>query len=280
MTRGIHGICRFVALFALSTLAVRCSTDKTGLGGAQDGAMAGHADGVTRDQVTRTDDAVATGGVIGSGGRVSSGGGSGAGSGGAIIVGSGGRTGSGGAIIVGSGGRTGSGGTTTLGSGGRTGSGGATTIETGGTSATGGVKGTGGIGATGGVSGAGGTHATGGVSGTGGIKATGGVTGTGGMNGTGGTQGVDGGRLCPYPSGGSTCCYLDEDCTSSEECIGATCATTGSVKGVCESTPLPNSGDCWQDSDCSALKPTCRGAVVCRCGMNCLVADSAGTCVN
>jgi hypothetical protein len=77
------------------------------------------------------------------------------------------------------------------------------------------------------------------------------------------------------------CCYLDEDCASGEECVGAECgelspgAPPVAIAGVCKQRFPSVSTQCWQASDCA---DGCTGVQVCRCGAACLVADMAGTC--
>jgi hypothetical protein len=281
MTKGTLWAYRIVALFAVSALSVRCSTDKSGLGGSQDGAMESPRDAVAKDQPTQTGDASGTDGATATGGAMATGGGPGTGTGGSS--GTGGQVGTGGTTMVGTGGGTGS--TTVKGTGGSSGAGGTTIGQTGGSSgtggaaATGGTVGTGGAPATGGVTGTGGVIGTGGTTATGGVIGTGGTTAIGGSGGAGGTQGVDGGRQCPLPSAGNSCCYLDEDCRKGEECAGATCTAQDPAKeGTCKSKANLGSGKCWTDADCSSSRPTCRGARVCGCTAVCVVADAPGTC--
>jgi hypothetical protein len=98
---------RLVVVCALSVLALRCSTNESGLGTKYDASVGGARDAAA-DRPVQSGGTIATGGGVGTGGMVASGG----------VTGTGGRGGT-----TSTGGRTGTGGTTSTG--GRTGTGGA-----------------------------------------------------------------------------------------------------------------------------------------------------------
>jgi hypothetical protein len=98
---------RLVVVCALGVLALRCSTNDSGLGVKYDAAPGGARDAAA-DRPAQTGGTIATGGALATGGTVASGG----------VTGTGGRGGT-----TGTGGRAGAGGATSTG--GRTGTGGA-----------------------------------------------------------------------------------------------------------------------------------------------------------
>jgi hypothetical protein len=75
----------------------------------------------------------------------------------------------------------------------------------------------------------------------------------------------------------ATCCFDDSSCTSStgrrSRCEGATCVA--GMEGTCVDWPPP--GGCWSDDDCDTTE-TCVGANRCACGALCVVPDSPGRC--
>lgn len=125
-------------------------------------------------------------------------------------------------------------------------------------------------GAGGGKAGAGGSTAGAGGNASGGSSA--------GMGGNGGAGGERNPTCLPKSAG---CCYLDEDCASTEECVGAECgllapgAPPVAIPGACKTRFASGSTQCWQASDCAK---GCTGAQVCGCANACLVADMPGTC--
>jgi hypothetical protein len=69
------------------------------------------------------------------------------------------------------------------------------------------------------------------------------------------------------------CCLDNADCDGEATCYGAECRGMGD--GMCKVPPAP--GECWADRDCPTGM-TCVGAMICECGVACLVEDVAGTC--
>ena len=216
--------------------------------------------------------AVGLGGACGS-----TSGNAGPGAGGAN-AGAGGRTAGAGGSTAGMGGNASGGSSAGMG-----GNGGAGTTGTGGT----GGRGGGGAGDTGGRGGAGNTGGRGGAGGSAGDAGGrgGGAGSAGGRGGSGGNSGGTGGAggernpTCLPKSAG--CCYLAEDCASTEECVGAECGSLApgappvAIPGACKTRFASGSTQCWQASDCAK---GCTAAQVCGCGNACLVADRPGTC--
>jgi len=72
-------------------------------------------------------------------------------------------------------------------------------------------------------------------------------------------------------TGAKVCCKDDAGCPDTDECVLA-----GAI-GVCKPIPqLGQKGACWMDGDCGA--GVCKGAQVCGCAQECLVADQLGKC--
>jgi len=100
-----------------------------------------------------------------------------------------------------------------------------------------------------------------------------------GMGGTGmGGGGAGGAPVCdPPPAKG--CCGVDAECGGgiTDECAGATCATSNVSLGVCKARLPLDSGHCWTDADCPA-GGICTGQRICPCDASCVQADMMGDC--
>ena len=90
------------------------------------------------------------------------------------------------------------------------------------------------------------------------------------------------GALCGMISAPGTCQPKGDelDCCSSDAACkaGLVCAPISPLDpwGVCEQPA--SAGACWRDADCGPGQ-ACSGPTVCPCTADCLLADSAGTCV-
>ncbi len=242
-----------IALLALASAVLGCSSSRTGVGvpvdGGQAGSTAGAAGGGPGGTGGTGDGAATTGGaagsvVAGAGGDAAVGGSAGADAGLAgsagVDAGAGGSAGADGGVGGGSG-ASGSGAVGGVGgAGGSAGSGGAGG-SVGGAGGVGGSAGTGGVGGVGGSAGLGGAGGAGGSAGTAGV---GGTAGTGGAGGVGGSAG-SGGSGGSGGTGGAC-----GDTTSDPQHCGAcghSCGGGACVAGVCQALVLAPSQSTPED---------------------------------
>jgi hypothetical protein len=90
-------------------------------------------------------------------------------------------------------------------------------------------------------------------------------------------DGIDTPGICEGQGIPPGCCYKDEDCDTGVD-MAFVCGfpTPAADIGVC--LPLPQTGKCWDSSDCQAGEK-CEGPTFCECGMECGQIQSPGDCV-
>ncbi len=90
-------------------------------------------------------------------------------------------------------------------------------------------------------------------------------------------DGIDTPGTCEPTELPAGCCYKDEDCdTGGDMAFSCGFLTPASDLGVC--LPLPQSGECWDKSDCKPGEE-CQGPTYCECGTECGQIQAPGKCV-